>query len=271
MIRALRQLPVFFWRDIAIASTYRTAFVFEAVEALFGAATFYYVARFVDSPELQRSLPNGTSYFAFSLIGFAFLDYLSAALDAFDRSLEEARDSGTLEHILVTQTSLPVFLAGSAMYPFVASVVRIAVYIFWGAVLFGFSVRSANWASVAAVLLASLLAFSGLGILSAAYVVLFKRGNPGKWLLLGISGIVGGTLFPVAILPGWLQWLARINPISYSLEAMRAALTGGTGLASLWRLLAILLLFAAVLLPASVGAFGWALRRTKETGTLAHS
>ena len=271
MIRVLRQLPVFFWRDLAIASTYRTAFVFEAVEALFGAATFYYVARFVDSPELQRSLKNGTTYFAFSLIGFAFLDYLGAALDAFDRSIEEARNSGTLEHILVTQTSLPVFLAGSAMYPFVASAFRIGVYIFWGVVLFGFSVRSANWAGVAAVLLASLLAFSGLGILSAAYVLIFKRGNPGKWLLLGISGIVGGTLFPVSVLPRWLQWVARITPITYSLDAMRAALTEGAGLASLWRLLATLLLFAAVLLPVSVAAFGWALRRTKETGTRAHS
>ena len=33
-------------------------------------------------------------------------------MDTFDQSLEEARDSGTLEHLLVTQTSLPVILGG---------------------------------------------------------------------------------------------------------------------------------------------------------------
>ena len=271
MIRALRQLPIFFSRDLAIAKTYRTAFLFEAIEALFGAATLYYVARFVDSPELQRSLPPGTSYFAFSLIGFAFLDYLGTALDAFDRSLEEARNSGTLEHILVTQTSLPMFLAGSAAYPFLTSAVRIAVYVFWGALLFGFPFRSANWPAVFAVLAASLLAFSGLGILSAAYVLIFKRGNPGKWLLLGVSSIVGGTLFPVSVLPGWLQWLARINPITYALNAMRAALLDGADLFSLGHVLAVLFLFAILLLPLSMLAFAWALRRTKSTGTLAHS
>jgi hypothetical protein len=38
----------------------------------------------------------------------------------------------------------------------------------------------------------------------------------------------------------------------------------------LWRPLAVLLGFAAVLLPISMGTFAWSLRRTKATGTLTH-
>src|SRR5262249_34332303 len=115
-----------------------------------------------------------------------------------------------------------------------------------------------------------LLAFSGLGILSASYLLLFKRGNPGKWFLLGISSIVGGMLFPVSILPPWLQFIARLNPVTYALDAMRAALLGGSNIFELWRPLVVLLVFAAVLLPASSATFAWALRRTKATGTLTH-
>src|ERR1700732_3130668 len=270
MIRSLRELWVFFWRDLTIARTYRTVFLFEAIQALFGVAMFFYVARFVDSPQLQHALPQGESYFAFSLIGFVFFDYLNAALDTFDRSLEEARDSGTLEHLLVTQTSLPVILAGSAIYPFTATTLRIAVYIAWGALLFGFPLGDANWLAVAAVLLATLLAFSGLGILSASYLLLFKRGNPAKWFLLGVSSVAGGMLFPVNILPPWLQFVARLNPVTYALEGTRAALLEGASLVAVERPLAVLLLFAAVLLPISIIVFGWALRRTKITGTLTH-
>jgi ABC-2 type transport system permease protein len=270
MIRSLREVWIFFWRDLCVARTYRALFVLEALEALFGAAMFFYVARFVDSPQLQHSLPQGGSYFAFSLIGFVFLDYLNAAMDTFDNSLAEARDTGTLEHLLVTQTSLPLTLAGSAIYPFLVTTIRIAVYIAWGALLFGFPLRDANWIAVAAVLLATLLAFSGLGILSASYVLLFKRGNPAKWFLLGISSVAGGMLFPVSILPDWLQFVARLNPVTYALDAMRAALLGGAGLHAVLRPLLALLLFAAVLLPLSMAAFGWALRRTKTTGTLMH-
>jgi ABC-2 type transport system permease protein len=269
MTRALRELWAFFWRDLSIARTYRTVFVLEAVEALFGVAMFFYVARFVDSPQLQHALPQGGGYFAFSLIGFVFLDYLNAAMDTFDRSLEEARDSGTLEHLLITQTSLPVILAGSAIYPFAVTTLRIAVYVAWGALFFDFPLRDANWLAVAAVLLATLLAFSGLGILSASYLLLFKRGNPAKWFLLGVSSVAGGMLFPISVLPDWLQLVARLNPVTYALDAMRAALLGA-GVQSVWRPLIVLLSFSAVLLPFSMAVFSWVLRRTKTTGTLTH-
>jgi len=266
----LLEVWLFFRRDLLIAKSYRSPFVMEIVQALFGTAVFYYVARFVDSPGLRETLPQSGGYFAFSLIGFVFLDYLSAALDAFDRSLEEARDSGTLEHLLVTQTSLPTMLAGSALYPFAATTLRIAVYLAWGALFFGFPLRSANWLAVLVVVLVSLLAFSGLGILSASYLLLFKRGNPAKWLLLGISSVAGGMLFPVSILPDWLQFFARLNPITYALDAMRAALLGSARVQDLLQPIAILLCFAAILLPLSMLTFAAALRRTKSTGTLAH-
>lgn len=270
MISLLRELWLFFLRDLHIAKSYRSPIILEIVQALFGTAMLYYVARFVDSPELRQTLPQSGGYFAFSLVGFIFLDYLNAALDTFDRSLEEARDTGTLEHLLVTQTSLPAMLAGSALYPFAATTLGIAVYIVWGAIFFGFPLCSANWLAVLLVLLVSIVAFSGLGILSASYLLLFKRGNPAKWLLLGISSVVGGTLFPVSILPEWLQFFARLNPITYALDAMRASLLGSIHLRDVLYPVGILLLFAAVLLPLSMLAFAAALRRTKSTGTLAH-
>jgi ABC-2 type transport system permease protein len=257
--RTLRKLAAFFWRDFSIARGYRSALVLEIVEALFGVATFFFLSRFVESPELDRSLPAGSNYFAFALVGFAFFDYLSVAISAFDSSIEEARQNRTLEALLVTQTPLPVILAGSAAYPFAALALRTCVYLGWGALFFGFLPRTANWPGALLILLASILAFAGLGILSASYQILFKRGNPAKWVVLG-----------VAVLPGPLRLLARLIPVTYSLEGMRAALLAGAGWGQLWRPLAALLIFAAVLIPVSIAIFGWALRRTKITGTLTH-
>jgi ABC-2 type transport system permease protein len=269
-VKRWRELWLYFWRDLMIAKTYRSPFVFDAVQALLGATMFFYAARFVDSPQLRSALPQPGSYFAFALVGFVFFDYLSVAMDTFDQSLMEARDSGTLEHLLVTQTSLPLMLAGSSIYPFLITTLRIAIYIAWGAILFHFPLRTANWFSVILVLAASLLSFSGLGILSASYLLLFKRGNPAKWLLIGLWGIAGGMLFPVSILPDWLQVVAKLNPMTHALNAMRAALLGGAGLLQLLPAIELLLLFAAFLLPISMLVFYWTLERTKSSGTLSH-
>jgi ABC-2 type transport system permease protein len=268
--RTLRKILAFFWRDLAIARGYRGALVLETLEAFFGVATFYYLSRFVESPELAGSLPRGSNYFAFALVGFAFFDYLSVSMDAFESSVQEAHQNRTLEALLVTQTPLTVILAGSAVYPFVALALRTCVYLAWGALLFGFRPQSANWAGAVGILLASVLAFVGLGILSASYQILFKRGNPAKWIVLGISGLVGGMMYPIIVLPRPLQMLAHIVPVTYSLEGMRAALLEGAGWRELLPPFLILLAFAAALIPVSFVVFAWALRRTKITGTLTH-
>ena len=107
-------------------------------------------------------------------------------------------------------------------------------------------------------------------MLSTSYSLLFKRGNPAKWLLLGISGLAGGMMYPVSVLPGYLQAVARLIPLTYSLQGVRAALLGGAAFRELWPSIIALLIFAAILLPLSFLAFAWALRHTKITGTLTH-
>jgi len=268
--RVCQNLLSLFLRDLTIASSYRLIFVFELFETLFGVAAFYYLSRFIQSPQLQQAIPQGGGYFAFALVGFAFFDYLTVAINAFDQSLEEARRNGTLEYLLVTQTPLPIILAGSALYPFVLLSLRTAVYLGWGMLLFGFPVTQANWLGAVIVLLASILAFAGLGVLSASYLLLFKRGNPVKWLLTGLAGLVSGIMYPVTVLPAPLQWLARLVPVTYSLQGMRAALLDHAAMSTLWPTVGILLVFAIVLLPVSLWIFSFALRRTKITGTLTH-
>ena len=77
-------------------------------------------------------------------------------------------------------------------------------------------------------------------------------------------------MYPVSVLPVPLQWLARLLPVTYSLEGMRQALLAGATFAQLWPAVRALLIFAVVLLPLSSVVFAWALRRTKITGTLTH-
>jgi ABC-2 type transport system permease protein len=269
-VLTIRKLALLFRRDLAVARSYRAAFLIEIFQALFGSAGFYFLSRFVESPTLERSLPPGTTYFSFALVGIAFFDYLSVALSTFDASLQEARQNGTLENLLVTQTSLPVILAGSSLYPFVLMSLRTTIYIGWGAVLFGFPLRGANWLGALLVLGASVLAFSGLGILSASYLLIFKRGNPVNWAILGLSSVAGGMMYPISVLPVWLQHVARVIPVTYSLKGMRAAILGHASTRELLPSLAGLLVFAAILLPVSFAIFSWALRRTKITGTLTH-
>lgn len=268
MPRAALQVAAFFVRDVRLARSYHAAFGLEVLQALFSVASFHFLARYVESGGWSGT--RGPRYFAFALVGLAFFDYLAVSLAALEGSVEEARSNGTLEAVLVTQASLPVMLIGSVLYHFTLTAIRTAVYVLWGVLLFDFPWRTAHWGAALVVLLVSIGSFIGLGVLSVSFLLVYKRGNPGKWLIVGLAGLVSGVMYPVSVLPEPLQWLAWLLPITYSLEAMRGALLGGAGLAELWPLLRALLLFAVVLLPLSFAAFGWALRRTRIDGTLTH-
>ena len=91
-----------------------------------------------------------------------------------------------------------------------------------------------------------------------------------NWAVVGLSSVVGGMMYPVSVLPKWLQVVARLIPVTYSLEGMRAAILGHASMRELWPSLTGLLAFAEVVLPVSLLVFSWALRRTKVTGTLTH-
>jgi len=270
IVHTVHKVLALFWRDLAVARSYRTLFVMEAAEALLSVASCYYLSQFVQSEELSRALPAGKDYFAFALVGLAFFDYLSVSVITFERSLREERQNGTLEALLATQTSLPTILAGSAIYPFVLMALRTLIYLAWAVLVFDFPVAAANWLGLLLVLACSVLAFAGLGVISASYSLVFKGTNPTKWVVIGLSGLLGGTLYPVSVLPEPLQAVARLIPVSYSLEAMRAALLEGASSGLLWPAIRALLLFAVVLLPLSLAVFAWSLRRTKIIGTLTH-
>ena len=62
------------------------------------------------------------------------------------------------------------------------------------------------------------------------------------------QGLLGGTVWPIEEMPGYLQPLAHLMPITYANRALRDVMLKGWGLAEIWPDLAILAAFAAVLI-----------------------
>ncbi|MFI5103349.1 MAG: ABC transporter permease [Terriglobales bacterium] len=43
-----------------------------------------------------------------------------------------------------------------------------------------------------------------------------------------------GAIYPIQAFPEWLQWIARVDPFSYSVHGFKAVLLKGVGLAAIW-------------------------------------
>ncbi len=265
-----RTLFSFILRDARQATSYRFAFVLDMASVFFNAATFYFVSRMFDSAPSPFLSSYGGAYFPFVLIGIAFSTYQSVGLNSFSQNLRQEQFLGTLESILVSPVRIPTFLAGSALWDFSYATIEVILYFIVGFTTFGLVLPQANILPALVALLLTLSSFMGLGVLAAAFILRFKRGNPVAWLIATFSELLGGVYFPTQILPNWLKSVSDWIPMTHALSALRDSLLSNAGFSDISHHLLYLGCFTLVIWPVGTLAFKIALQRSQMDGTLNH-
>jgi ABC-2 type transport system permease protein len=161
------------------------------------------------------------------------------------------------------------FVLFSSLYPFVRAAFDALLYLLAG-MMFGLSLAHVNFLAVLLLFLLSAAAFSSIGILSATFTLVFKRGDPLLWLFGGLSWLLGGVFYPLQVLPRFLQHAAQLLPITHALVGMRAALLHHASILEVLPQIGVLGLFGLVGMPLSLLAFHLGVRWAKVTGTLSH-
>jgi ABC-2 type transport system permease protein len=257
-------------KEFLIAVSYRLAFVFRLSSIFMSLFVFYFLSKLIN-PALTSDLePYGGDYFSFVIIGTAFVGYLNVGLDSFSQSIREAQLMGTLEAVLVTRTRLTTILIYQALWNFIFASVHVIAYLALGFTVFKSQLTNPDYLATIVILLLTIIAFSLLGIVSGAFILMFKKGTPINWFIYNFSRFLGGVFYPISVLPGWLQKLSYLLPITHSLEGIRLAMIQGRSLIDLKAQVLALLIFNAVLLPLSLLFFNLAFRIARRDGTLCH-
>lgn len=264
----LRKLAAFLVRDFFWELSYPFNFFWRWSGILFNLVTFFFLGRMVTGATAGYLSAYGGDYFPFVLVGLALAGFQSVALTSVSHAIMYGMYTGTLEAMLVTPTSLSTIVFASVLYQFASSLVSVLIYLVFGALFFGFSLAGANLISAAVIMGLTLLAHLPLGIFSASFLLIFKRGDPVTSLVGSFSALLGGVYFPLSVLPGWLQTAALFIPFTHALEGLRQAMLNGRNLWELGTQVTVLGVFAAVLLPLSLAVFSWAVYQAKRLGTL---
>lgn len=263
------RLSAFLRRDFREALTYKFSFVSSFVGILLSSATFYFVAKLVP-PGTPSLGPFGGDYFSFAVVGVAFSSLLGMFQEGLSAVVRSAQVSGTLEALLVTPASIPTVLFGSSLYSLLLQVFRTLLHLGVALAFFGMTLGRVNGPGVLSVGVLTILCFLGVGVLSASFILVYKTGNPFGWILGTVSGLFGGVVFPIALLPPWIRWVSSLLPVTYALDGMRKSLLASASFAEVLPDIAALAVFNIILLPASLLAFRLAVRKAKKDGTLSH-
>lgn len=239
------------WLAYSIASTLSITYIGAGMEAISGVE--------VDTDFLILYL----------LIGTIVWRFLAIVFDNISEMIAWERWEGTIEYTFMAPITRLTHMMGQTAFAILYAMAFTAVILGVVTLFFQLDLTGANLGGAALMLLAGSLSFIGLGILASVLPLLFpERGAQMTNVIQAVFLLISGVYYPVEVLPGWMQPLARVSPATFVLEGMRAAVLKGTPTAALWPYLWPLLIAGAVAMPLGLWIFRLGEQYAKRTGRL---
>jgi ABC-2 type transport system permease protein len=168
--------------------------------------------------------------YAYIYLGNAFYIYVGALMAGASYSVLDDRERyRTLKYLYIAPISIPLYLMGRAMARFATGSLAVVVTIAAGLLLFGLPVdlTRVDWALFAGALALGALCLVCMGIVLGMYTLTI---HTEPWFvgeaMAAALYLFSGAIFPITVLPAWLQPIGYVLPMTYWLELLRRALLG---------------------------------------------
>ncbi len=205
------------------------------------------------------------------MIGTAVWSYLSVTFEGVTDLITIERWEGTIEHTFMAPISRFTHLLGSCWYAIAHGMLFTFLQLIIVSLFFHLDLSHANYLTAAFMLLIGSISFVGFGIGAAVLPLLFtERGSQMSYIVRAILLLVSGVYYPITVLPGWMQPLAKVSPATYVLQGLRAGLLKNQVIWSgeIWSYTWPLIVTGLVSVPLGVYIFKIAERYAKRTGKL---
>lgn len=181
------------------------------------------------------------------LVGLVTL--ISTLLSA--QNIAREKELGTLEQLNVTPIARGQFIAGKLLPFWVLGLVDLAIGLSVGVVVFGIPVRGSVlllFGSAAIYLVVTL----AIGLWISTLVETQQQAMFVTFFIMVIYLLMSGLFTPIDSMAPWVQTASLVNPVRHFVTISRAILVRGAGLADIARPLAVLAVFAALMLTLAV-------------------
>ena len=228
---------------------------------------------------------NGGSFsspvLTYMFLGNAFYIYVGAVTSGMGWAVVQDREAyRTLKNIYAAPVAVPFYLVGQGIARFLLASISVVIILVVGIGLIGIGVdvREINWLLLGGALLLGVAALASIGLAVAGLMLLTGTASWALGDLLASALLVfSGAVFPIDVLPVWLQPIGLALPITYWLELIRRALmstpypTATLGAWSSLSLIGALCALTAAITLAATAWFRWCEHKARRQGLLDRS
>lgn len=169
-------------------------------------------------------------------------------------SLVKEKELGTLEQLMVSPVKKYQLMAGKLIPYLIITLLQLQVAIVLAGIIFRIELAGSY---VVMMLISVIYLFTtlGLGILISTKVNTQQQAMFFSWFIMVIIILLSGFFVPIQNMPRAIQWISMFNPLSHYMTVLREIVIKGSGIAQLYRELAILGSSGLVIFSLSVMSF----------------
>ena len=206
------------------------------------------------------------SYVAFVTVGLAFQGYFSSSITTLAGRIRNEELIGTLEYDIASPLNPISFMMYSSTWGLAINSINALMTLLIG---LGLGVKyHVDWVSWLFVMLLYMVSIIGLNLIAGATVLIVKQGNPVALFASVASNLLGGTVFPVTVLPKALTDVSYAIPLTWALDGFRSSMLDDAAPASLINDLIPLAILSAIYLAVGVYLTYFAFSRIMREGSV---
>jgi ABC-type polysaccharide/polyol phosphate export permease len=198
----------------------------------------------------------GSRYVDFLVPGLAAMGIMSNAIWGMAFSIVDARRRKLLKRIVATPMPRHAYLLSYLAWRLTLLVFEVGVPIGFGMLVFGVPMRG-SWITLALISLLGSLTFSSLGLLISTRIKTIEAASGITNLVVLPMWVVSGVFFSSQRFPAAVQPAIQALPLTAMVDAMRANMLQGAGLADVARQAAVLGAWLLICFPAAWKLFRW--------------
>jgi ABC-2 type transport system permease protein len=160
-------------------------------------------------------------------------------------NIVKEKEVGTIEQINVTPVKKYHVILGKLIPFWVLGLIILTIGLLISRVAYGI-VPAGSVLTIYVFAGVYLLAVLGLGLLISTFTSTQQQAMLISFFLIMVFILLGGLYTSIDSMPGWAQWLTKVNPVSYFIEVMRMVVLKGSTLGDISRHLLIVLGFGVV-------------------------
>lgn len=195
---------------------------------------------------LSRAAGNAAPDLVYTVIGGGILGMWSGMVFTSTYDIRSDRRDGILELIVASPTSLRRVEGVRTFTNITAGLISLFAAVTAAVVIFGFSFSSLNISLILLAMLVMLYSLWCLGVFLANFLAWSRlSGSLVDFLELPVAFLCG-FMYPIRVLPEWLQGISVVIPVRWALQALDGMLLNHENLGLFWFQIGMAVLTASI-------------------------